>query len=95
MEWMEERKIVLPFKACPKECMVIVCLHCCSAFSINIKDVVSLMKFKYMFHSLLEYSLLPSLWGSAGKRLSHLSLKLFLHPSELGSTHYVIEKQWE
>lgn len=86
---MEERKIVPYFKACPEECVVIVCLHCCSEFSTSIKDVVSLMKFKYTFHSLLEYALLPSLWRSAAKGLSHLSLKLFPHSSELGSVHYV------
>lgn len=75
--------------------MVIVCLHFCSVFSISIKDIVSLMKFKYTFRSLLEYALPPSLWGSAGKGLPHLSLKLFLHSSELGSVHCVREKYWE
>lgn len=79
--WKKERKIVLSFKACSEECMVIVCLHFCSVFSISIKDVVSLMKFKYTFRSLLEYALPPSLWGSAGKGLPHLSLKLFLDSS--------------
>lgn len=75
---MEEREIVLSFKACPEERMVIVCLHCCSEFHKSIKDVVSPMKFKYTFHSLLEYALLPSLWGSAAKGLSHLSFLTFL-----------------
>lgn len=90
-ELMEERKIILSFRAYPEQCMVIVCLYCCSAFSISIRDVVSLMKFKYTFHSLLEYALPPSLWGSAGKGLSYLSLKLFPHSSEV-SVHYVREK---
>ena len=51
---MEERKIVLSFKACPEKYTVIVCLHCRSAFSISNEDVVSLMKFKHTFHFLLS-----------------------------------------
>lgn len=84
---MDERKIVLSFKACPEEYTVIACLHCCSVFSISNETVVSLMKFKHAFHFLLEYALLPSLQGSSGKRLFSLSLKLFLLSSELGSVH--------
>lgn len=89
---MEERKIVLSFKACPEEYTVIVCLHHRSAFSVSNGDVVSLMKFKHTFHILLEYALPPNLWSSSGKGLSHLSLKLFLLSTELGSVHCVREK---
>lgn len=89
---MEERKIVLSFKACPEEYTVIVCLHCRSTFNVSNEDVVSLMKFKHTFHILLEYALPPSLWGSSGKGLYHLSLKLFLLSLELGSVHRVREK---
>lgn len=92
---MEERKIVLSFKACPKECMVIFCVHCCSAFTISIKDVVSLMKFKCTFHSLLEYTLPPSLSGFAGNGLSYLSLTLVPHSAELESVESVREKYQE
>lgn len=89
---MEERKIVLSFKACPEEYTVIVCLHCRSTFRISNEDAVSLMKFKHTFHFLLEYALPPSLLGSSGKGLSHLSLKLFLLSSELASVHCIREK---
>lgn len=92
---MEERKIVLSFKACPEEFTVIVCLRRRSVFSVSNKDVVSLMKFKHTFHFLLEYALPPSLRGSSGKGLSHLSLKLFLLSLELGSVHCVRGKQGE